>query len=281
MYTPIAKGTKETITIVGFDYVCQLPPVGYGKHRLTGELKYVGVRSVSTTKSLQVWKPLLLPDDWNDKRKKELARQKADADYYDLELEKVREKWWLHRLCGEWVMINGKSTFIPPSFWFYINCCPLDVGLPKYRDTDKKFYYVWEYCLEDPNCGGLVDIERRRMGKTYKAGSISLDRTTIFSNHHSGIQSKTGHDAKQFFLKTVINFFKKSPDFFRPVYDQSKGVTPTSELRFFKTVVKGKRAEEVLEGDELESWCDWASSECMGPVECGKVLFGTRWRLVW
>ena len=51
------------------------------------------------------------------------------------------------------------------------------------------------------------------------------------------------------------------PDFFRPTYDQSKGITPTSELRFFQTVVKGKKAEDILDGEELESWCDWVSSD--------------------
>ncbi len=261
MFFPVPKGSCEIIPICGFDYKCQLPPVGYGKHRLTGEIKYVGVRSVSTSKNSQVWQPIKLPDNWNEKRKKEISRQKADEEYYDPDLEKVREKWWLHRLCGEWIMINGKATYIPPSFWFYLVCSPLDVGLPDYRDTDKMIYYVWEFCCEDPACGGLVDIERRRMGKTYKAGSIALDRTSIYANHHSSIQSKTSADAKQVFLKTVINFFKKIPDFFRPIYDQSKGVTPTSELKFFQTVVKGKRAEDILGGEELESWCDWVSSD--------------------
>jgi hypothetical protein len=261
MFTPVPKGSVEIIENAGFSYHCQLPPKGYGKNRLTGEVQFIGVRSVSTKKNEQVWKPILLPDNFVASSKKEALQQKLDPEYYDIELEKIRSKWWLHRLCGEWVMINGLATYIPPSYWFYINCCPLDIGLPTYRNTDKKFYYVWEYCCDDPCSAGLVDIERRRMGKTFKSGSITLDRTSIYPNHHSGIQSKTSTDAKQVFLKTVVNFFKKLPDFFRPIYDQSKGITPTSELRFFQTVVKGKRAAEVLDGEELESWCDWGSSE--------------------
>lgn len=261
MYYPIPDGSVEIIENCGYQYECQIPPKGYGKHRLTGEVKYVGVRSVSTRKSEQIWKPLELPKDYHEKEKKEKQRQKTDDGYYDAELEKIRNKFWLHRLCGEWVMINGVETYIPPSFWVYLTCNPLDVGLPVYRNTDRKLYYVWEYCCEDPRCAGLVDVERRRMGKTYKSGSILLDRASIYPHHHAGIQSKTSSDAKQVFLKTVVNFFKKYPSFFRPVYDQSKGVTPTSELRFFQTVVKGKRAEQVLEGEELESWIDWGSSD--------------------
>lgn len=261
MFHPIPKGSVEEILNEGYLYQCQLPQVGYGKHRLTGEVIHVGVRSVSTKQNEQVWKPISLPKDWNERRKKEIKRQIVDSKYFDIDLEKVRAKWWLHRLCGEWVMINGKATFIPPSFWFYLNCCELDVGLPTYRDTDKKLYYVWELCCEDPCSAGLVDIERRRMGKTYKSGSISLDRASIYANHHASVQSKTSPDAKQVFLKTIVRFFKKLPDFFRPIYDQSKGITPTSELRFFQTVVKGKKAEDILDGEELESWCDWVSSD--------------------
>jgi hypothetical protein len=123
------------------------------------------------------------------------------------------------------------------------------------------FFFVWEFCVEDPRCAGLVDIERRRMGKTYKSGSILLDRASLDKNHHGGIQSKTSTDAKQVFLKTVVTFFKKLPDFFRPVYDKSKGMTPTSELRFFQTSKKGRNAEAILEGEELESWIDYGSSE--------------------
>ncbi len=261
MYHPIPNGSVEQIENEGYTYDCQLPPEGHGKHRLTGEIKYIGVRSISNKQASQKWKPLTLPADWKVKRKKEIAKQKHDPEYFDTELEKIRDKFWLHRMCGEWIIINGKATYIPPSFWFYLTCSPLDVGLPNYRDTDRRFYYYWEFCCDDPRCGGGLDVERRRMGKTYKSGSIGLDRTSIFENHHCGIQSKTGPDAKNVFLKTVVNFFKKSFDFFRPVYDQSKGITPTTELRFFKTVVKGKRAEDMLEGDELESWCDWGSSD--------------------
>jgi hypothetical protein len=50
MYYPIEGGSVEIVENCGYKYECQLPPVGYGKHRLTGELKYVGVRAVSSKK---------------------------------------------------------------------------------------------------------------------------------------------------------------------------------------------------------------------------------------
>lgn len=257
MYLSIEGGSVENIQ----GYECQLPPVGYGKNRLTGELEHIGVIKRSPKSEKQYWERLSLPEDWDKKRKAELKRQEFDPEFYDLELEKIREKHWQYRLCGVWFMVNGKEVYIPGSYYMYLNWCKIDIGYPHYRDTDRRFYYVWEYCTEDPRCAGLVDIERRRMGKTYKSGSILLDRTSLYKNHHGGIQSKTGPDAKKVFLKTVVSFFKKIPDFFRPVYDKSKGLTPTSELRFFQTTQKGRNAEKVLDGEELESWIDHGTSE--------------------
>jgi hypothetical protein len=257
MFYPVKGGTEENIQ----GYVCQLPPVGYGKNRITGKLEYVGVVENSHEPKDQKWKRIGLLPEWDKRRKKEAAEQEGNPDYFDPDLEQMRERHWLYRLCGLWTMINGNAYYIPPSYYLYLNWCPLDVGFPAYRDTDRRFFYVWEYCCEDPRCAGLVDIERRRMGKTYKSGSILLDRTSLNKNHHGGIQSKTAPDAKQVFLKTVVTFFKKFPDFFRPVYDASKGMTPTSELRFFQTARKGRNAEKILEGRELESWIDWGSSE--------------------
>lgn len=257
MYYPIDNGSVEIIQ----GYECQLPPVGWGKNRLTGELEHIGIIKSSIHPGDQVWKRITLPLDWEKKRKVEISQQAKDPEYYDLELEKIREKHWQYRLCGLWFYNNGKPHYISGSFYMYLNWVQLDIGYPHYRDNDRKFFYVWEYCVEDPRCAGLVDIERRRAGKSYKAGSIVLDRTSLHRNHHGGIQSKTGPDARQLFTKSVVSFFKKFPDYFRPVYDKSKGITPTSELRFFQTTRKGRNAELVLEGDELESWIDFGSSE--------------------
>lgn len=257
MYYAIPGGSVEVIQ----DYECQLPPVGYGKNRLTGEIVRLGVVQRSAKKDEQYWERIELPQDWEKLRKKEKLRQANDPDYQDPAISKHINQHWQYRLCGLWVMIRGKAVYIPPSYYIYLNWCRLDVGYPAYREPDRKFFYVWEYCVEDPRCAGLVDIERRRAGKSFKAGSIILDRTSIFRNHHGGIQSKTEEDARNVFRKAVVTFFKKLPDFFRPVYDASKGIAPTKELRFFQTVRRGKFAEAILENDELESWIDFGSAE--------------------
>ena len=78
---------------------------------------------------------------------------------------------------------------------------------------------------------------------------------------NGGIQSKTGGDAKKFFSKTVVNPFRRLPRFFRPEYDMSLGVNPKSEMRFQKTNVRGKKATDNIDKDELGSVIDWGSAD--------------------
>ena len=115
----------------------------------------------------------------------------------------------------------------------------------------------------------MIELTKRRQGKTVRAGVFMFDLISRSKNKNGGIQSKTASDAKNnVFAKSIVGPFKKLPDFFRPVYDQSKGVTPTSELRFYRTTLRGKKSLEDLGKPELESQIDWKSSEKY-PVHIG------------
>jgi hypothetical protein len=108
---------------------------------------------------------------------------------------------------------------------------------------------------------GMLEITKRRFGKTYRGGVFILDYPTRTKMTNGTIQSKTGHDAKKVFAKAVVDPFKKWPRFFKPEYDLSGGVTPKSELRFQNTNVRGKKAEETLEKEELGSLIDFYSAD--------------------
>lgn len=257
MFYPVAKGSVENI----YGYDCQLPPVGYGKNVISGQLEYVGVMSCSTKKEDQTWFRTGLLKDWEKKEKKEIQKQKLDEDYVDDELEKFRTKNWQYRLCGIWIKINGIETYITGLHWFYLNWVQIDIGFPHYRDNDRKTFYVWRHIEEDPCCGGLISVARRREGKTYKGGTMLLEYMSRTKNSNGGIQSKTAVDSKAVFQKAVVNVFKKLPSMFRPVFDTASGITPTTTLRFTKTTKKGKTALDDLDKPELDSYIDWKSSE--------------------
>jgi hypothetical protein len=256
MFKKIEGGTIENIQ--GLD--CNIPPVGYGVNRLTGELVYIGVNKESHKKSEQKWKRLRLPADYSKKRLIEEQRQETDPDYINSDLQGIRNTHWNYRLCGFWFYCNGVPVYITGTHWFYLNWCSTNIGYMNYRDTDRKFFYAVRYAEEDPCSGGIVYVSRRQGGKTYMAIAWMLDMISTAVNKHGGIQSKADDDAKKVFNK-LVNYFVDLPHFFKPIYDQSQGLRPKKELRFFKATIKGKKAEDLLEGDELRSFIDYGPSD--------------------
>ena len=259
MFKPIDNGTVEDIQ----GLKCHIPPPGWIYNVIIGEMERRLIHARSPKKKDQYWEATKLPKDYSKLREKELDRQKGDAEFFDTTLEQFRTQEWDRRLNGFWFYNNGTPTYITGLHYFYLNYWTLDTGLPKYRDIDRKYFYFLQYCIEDPECFGMVEITKRRQGKTFRGGVFLYEYTSRTKNAQAGVQSKTGSDAKAVFRKAVIQPFKKLPDFFVPVFDTSKGLTPTSELRFYNTVVKGKNATQIRDELELESMIDWKTCEAI------------------
>lgn len=68
-----------------------------------------------------------------------------DQKLFEEEITWVK-KQWRYRLYGYWCFIDGKPTFIDGWHHFYLNNFHLDVGLPDYRDRDRKFFIFARYC---------------------------------------------------------------------------------------------------------------------------------------
>jgi hypothetical protein len=239
-----------------------IPKVGWVWDNFAGEWVESGVYSRSSKKSEQYWEPIKLPDWYAKKAKEErnIRINREDPQFIFDECEEVRQEFWFRRMNGMWFMNNGEPTYITGSYFFYLNFWSIDVGLPMYRDSDRWNYYFRQYCVEDPNCFGWIEVAGRRDGKTYKATEFLYEGTSRSGFANAGIQSKTGADAKIVFNK-LVSSFKKLPDFFVPVWDQSLGTTPKSEIRFYKTSKKGKQADLDDIGEELESVIDFKSSD--------------------
>jgi len=240
----------------------ELPPKGSVYNVITKEFEKRPIITSSSKKSEQVWKRTELPENYEYKRNEELAKQQEDKDYFDVELENFRSQEWDRRLNGVWFMNNGKAEYLTGLHYLFLNWWKIDIGYPEFRKPDQEYFYFLQSCIDNPDCLGMIELTKRRQGKTVRAGVFMFDLVSRSKNKNGGIQSKTASDAKNnVFQKSIIAPFKKLPDFFRPVYDQSKGVTPTSELRFYRTTKRGRKSLEDLGKPELESQIDWKSSD--------------------
>jgi len=239
-----------------------LPPNGVVFNIMTNAWEERDILSRSAKPAYQYWERPQPPADYEIKRKKEISVQKNNPEYYNPELQNYRNQEWDRRLNGLWFYNNGRGTYLTGLHYFYLTHWKLDVGYPEFRITDLHFFYFLEYCVQDPNCMGMIEVTKRRQGKTMRAGAFLFELTSRSKNKNAGIQSKTYDDAKDnVFAKGIVMPFKYLPDFFIPIYDTEKGMTPKGELRFFKTNKRGANDDIFSEKVELESQITFKSSE--------------------
>lgn len=263
MFLPIKGG--EIINIQGLD--CHIPPVGFVIDVVTKELREIGVYSRSDIIEEQYWERIKPPSWYFDVLREEDAynrRKKDDSEpFFNKKYEEYKQQEWDRRLHGFWYMKKGVPIYLVGPHYLFMQHTQIDIGYPKYRTPDLEYFYFLQNVIEDPECLGMLEITKRRFGKTYRGGIFILDYPTRTKMTNGTIQSKTGADAKKVFAKAVVDPFKKWPRFFKPEYDLSGGVTPKSELRFQNTNVRGKKAEENLEKEELGSLIDFYSADAL------------------
>lgn len=244
MYKQIKGGTCETIQ--GLDCWIPVPPA---VHEIEG---------YNLPKKEQKWRRTELPKEWEDWREEEAAQLLTDPDYIHDKIEAFVIQEWQKRLFGYWFMVNGKKRYITGKHYFYANWWKLDNGYPRYRDTDRRIFYFWQYCIEDPRCYGMVEMTCRRQGKSYRAACEmyeELSRPPAKSS--GGIQSKTRDDAKELFDEKLVEPWRDLPDFFKPESDS--GTDPKSVLSFRKQAKRGKDAKKAKlnQDEELRNFIDY------------------------
>lgn len=244
---------------------CWIPEPGYVLNLATKKYEYRGVYSRSDNPAEQYWERTPLPDWYKEVQKRwklyDKKKKEDDPEFYDEQLEAYKKQEWDRRLNGHWFLNNGRPVYLTGSHYMYLQWWQIDIGYPKYRIPDLEYFYFQQYVIEDPDCMGMLEITKRRFGKTFRGGLFLYEYITRTKMANGGIQSKTGNDAKKVFSKAVISTFKKLPKFFRPEYDMSLGVTPKTEIRFQQTNVRGSRAEDGLDKEELGSMIDWGSAD--------------------
>jgi hypothetical protein len=269
MFYPIEGGSKYEIpdNAFGWTYVCNIPPVGMGVNSITGELQATDIIKRSDVPEECYWDRFVLPKQWVDRRKYEKERQKIDRSFVDPYVEEIRSREWKRRLCGVWFHnFNPKTKkvdvlYITGTHYLYSTNWKFQGKFMDFRINDMEFWYVMKYVETDPDCLGLNEITKRKLGKTARLGCWLYERTSRPPmNQHAGLQSKADDDAAEVMKKAIVQPWQKLPDFFRPIYDTMKGDDP-NELRFFHASRRGSTTEQERdEEDALESWIDYGAS---------------------
>jgi hypothetical protein len=68
--------------------------------------------------------------------------------FYREEIEFIQKQWY-YLLNGYWIFINGKPVYLDGWHFFYCAWWNIDVGIPKYRSRDWKFFHATRFCYTD------------------------------------------------------------------------------------------------------------------------------------
>ena len=201
-------------------------------------------------KTKQYWERLPVPQEkatmkisnWQEYLRKPELHKELDS-YIDTEFNR--------RYDGFWFMNNGIPTYITGTNYFFLQWANIDsdTGWADYRDCNRIFHYFWEACKADERSYGMIYLKNRRSGFSFMAGSETVHTATMTRDRNFGILSKTGSDAKEFFMNKTVRISRKLPFFFRPV--QSGTDNPKTILEYKSPAVKLTR-KSYLEESELE-----------------------------
>src|SRR4030095_9936264 len=183
MFNKIEGGS--TVVIQGL--TCWIPPVGYGIHVETGDIQRVDIIKRSNKKSEQFWEEQELADELEDWKAEEDEKKLTNPDFVHQDLLRIKQREWHRRFYGVWLYNDGNAIYLTGLHYFYLQYWYLDTGLPDFRIIDWEYFIFWQYCVFDPSCLGLIEIRKRRDGKTYRATCVLEECISRSADSHAGI----------------------------------------------------------------------------------------------
>lgn len=161
----------------------------------------------------------------------------------------LKELHKIHHGC--WVMINGKATYIPYNYYYYLQYWTLEnKKAPEYRDVSRRYAIYREHWRRSYWCLGILRGKGRRTGATSEITSNIVCEVTTNKNRRAGIISKTGKDSRKIFLYRVQFGFRHLPFFLQPTLENDKD--SKTELVFNVPISKSKNNKHVSLIDEVE-----------------------------
>ena len=194
-------------------------------------------------------------------------KTRFDWDDYPKEFKELHYKYideeFKRRDSGFWFTNNGIPTWIPGSYYMYLQWSKIDVGAPDFREANRLFFIFWEACKADQRCYGMCYLKNRRSGFSFMSSAETVNLATLASDSRFGVLSKSGGDAKKMFTDKIVPISINYPFFFKPIQDGMD--RPKSELayripakKFTRRKMRETEVEDSMEG--LDTTIDWKNT---------------------
>ena len=219
------------------------------------------VFACSNKKQEQKWVRFEAPEAFNK------IKTRFDWDTYPKEFKQnyygYIDEEFSRRDDGFWFMNNGLPTYIPGSYYMYLQWSKIDVGAPDYREANRLFFLFWEACKADKRCYGMCYLKNRRSGFSFMSSAETVNLATLAGDSRFGVLSKSGSDAKKMFTDKIVPISLNYPFFFKPIQDGMD--RPKSELAYRIPAKKFTRKkmgthEEQDDMQGLDTTIDWKNT---------------------
>lgn len=139
----------------------------------------------------------------------DLVLTPEQEEYADVEVSRCKK--------GVHIYINGKVTWLPPKYYFYLKFWVLeDSSRPEYRDVDRRYFTYLNYWENILWCLGIIRGKKRREGASSQATSNLVYEAVFYKNSNCGLISKTRDDSKDTFTDMVTFGYRHLPPFLKP-----------------------------------------------------------------
>ena len=203
--------------------------------------KFSTVHNFKTSVAGQKWKRREPPKSFA--RFRGMSREQIHEELTDEEVKYILQEYdYIEN--GYFFFNNGDLIWLTGIQYMYLQWWKIDIGHPRFIYADAKYFWHWWNVCRDNDSAGMVDMECRRGGKSFRSGVIAYTETFTKRDVMTGIQSKTDDDAEKMFQKTVVKPWKRLPFFLQPEFDSSNN--PRNDLRFYTPTSRGTESRKNM-----------------------------------
>lgn len=171
---------------------------------------------------------------------------------------------------GMYAYINGKLTYIPASYYGYVNHWTLEHGeKPDYRESDRVFFLLFEFLYFETDVLGITRGKGRRQGATSLGFYLMWWICGRLPEKIGGSISFNDDAAQKNFQKMLMRGFKALLPCFVEEFDSNSD----NFIRMVRPVEKGKKKGVLIKREGLNSYMDYLPNS-INAYDSGRLSYG-------
>lgn len=145
--------------------------------------------------------------------------------------QEIENKEWYCRINGQWQFIKGRSIWIPPNMYFFLNYWLFqDNTRPEFWDSQCASMTLSNWAFHHPLILGRNKVKGRRGGGTAEENNNNLHYCTLYKGSNGGMMNKNKDEAIKINFNPIVHALVNLPEFFQP--KRSGEQRPKNEIVF-------------------------------------------------